>query len=124
MTIRDPRSDPRPGDEYRGDDGQVRRVIQREGEMLLCESENVRYQMSVRSWQVRSGQAAAMSELGSPVPHPSPANSDPKTDPEPKFPPPDPDPEKQQPGVSPLPVREPVEPGPDVIDPGMEPLPA
>ena len=92
--------------------------------MLLCESENVRYQMSVRSWQVRSGQAVAMRALGSPVPYPSPANSDPKTDPEPKFPEPDPDPEKQPPGVSPVPVREPEERGPDVIDPGLEPLPA
>ena len=55
--IRDPRIDPQAGDEIRGVDGIVRRVIQREGKMLLCESENMRYQMRVRSWQIRSRQA-------------------------------------------------------------------
>jgi hypothetical protein len=66
---RDPRMDPQPGDEVRGVDGQVNRVIQREGKMLLCESENVRYQMSVRSWQVRSRQTGCKAEASANV-HP------------------------------------------------------
>jgi hypothetical protein len=53
MTTRDPRIDPQPGDEVRGVDDKVRRVIWREGKMLMCESENMRYRMRVGSWQAR-----------------------------------------------------------------------
>lgn len=51
-------------------------------------------------------------------------STDPRKEPEPKFPSPDPDPELEPPGPSPFPPHEPVEPGPDVIDPGLDPLPA
>jgi hypothetical protein len=61
MTARDPRIDPQPGDEVRGIDDKVRRVIWREGKMLMCESENMRYQMRVRLWQLRCRQAEAPS---------------------------------------------------------------
>lgn len=67
---RDPRSDPQRGDELRGD-GQIRRVIAREGGMLRIESGRIRYWMRLDRWQswcVKSGaQAAAAKQEGSSV---------------------------------------------------------
>jgi hypothetical protein len=51
MNTRDPRTDPQPGDEVRGVDGQIRRVIRREGENLWCQDGAMRYQTTVERWQ-------------------------------------------------------------------------
>jgi hypothetical protein len=48
---RDPRFDPQPGDEVRGVDGQLRRVLRREGDNLWCQDGAVRYQTTVERWQ-------------------------------------------------------------------------
>ena len=50
MTTRDPRSDPRPGDEVRS--GTImRRVIKRDGMELLIQTEHTRYWVRVDRWQ-------------------------------------------------------------------------
>jgi hypothetical protein len=46
----DPRTDPQPGDEVR-DTLTIRRVIRRDGDMLICESWQRRYRMRVHRWQ-------------------------------------------------------------------------
>jgi hypothetical protein len=48
---RDPRSDPQPGDMLRGN-LIFRRVIKREGEKVLIQSEHTRYWMRVERWQL------------------------------------------------------------------------
>jgi hypothetical protein len=58
---RDPRTDPQPGDELRGD-GQIRRVIVRKDGMLRIESGRIRYWMRLdrwREWCEKSGAEAA-----------------------------------------------------------------
>ena len=50
MTTRNPRTDPQPGDELRGVTI-IRRVIKREGEELLIQSEHTRYWVRVDRWQ-------------------------------------------------------------------------
>ena len=50
MTNRDPSIDPQPGDILRGD-GKVRRVLKREGHMLICETWGKRYPMQLDTWQ-------------------------------------------------------------------------
>jgi hypothetical protein len=47
---RDPRTDPQPGDELRGN-GQIRRVVIREGNRLLVEGPRTRYWMRLDRWQ-------------------------------------------------------------------------
>ena len=49
-ATRDPGSDPQPGDILRGD-GKIRRVIKRDGEILICETGGKRYRMRVGSWR-------------------------------------------------------------------------
>lgn len=49
-TTRNPRVDPESGDELRGS-GQIRRVIKREGDMLLIDGGRRRYWMSLDRWQ-------------------------------------------------------------------------
>ena len=51
MTARDPRIDPQPGDEVRGVDGQIRRVIRREGDKMWCKDGAMRDQTTVVRWQ-------------------------------------------------------------------------
>ena len=58
---RDPRTDPQPGDILRGD-GKVRRVIKRDGDLLICETFGRRYRMRVDSWRdwcAKSGAAVS-----------------------------------------------------------------
>jgi hypothetical protein len=50
MQPRDPRVDPRPGDILRGN-GQVRRVMAREGDRVRCESGQYGYRMRLDNWQ-------------------------------------------------------------------------
>ncbi len=47
---RDPRTDPQPGDELRGD-GVSRRVFQRNGERVLIVGPGTRYWMRLDRWQ-------------------------------------------------------------------------
>ena len=57
---RDPRTYPQPGDELRGS-GIIRRVILRDGDMLICESWQRRYRVRVyrpRAWYEKSGAEA------------------------------------------------------------------
>jgi hypothetical protein len=57
VLTRDPRTDPRPGDELRFN-GQVRRVIRREGDLLYCQDGAIRYKIRLLGWQgwcARSG---------------------------------------------------------------------
>ena len=70
MTARDPRIDPQPGDVLRGN-GQVRRVMAREGDRVRCESGVYRYPMRLDNWQkwcrlngATAGQVAASSRGG------------------------------------------------------------
>ena len=72
MTARDPRIDPQPGDKVRAVDGQMRRVIWRDGEMLWCETGQARYRMRVNSWQQWCTQSGAES---TPEPKLRPARS-------------------------------------------------
>ena len=51
MTARDPRIDPQPGDELRGFDGQIRKVIRRDGDALLCEDGAIRYKTTLQRWR-------------------------------------------------------------------------
>jgi hypothetical protein len=50
MTARDPRIDPQPGDILRGN-GQVRRVMAREGDRLRCASGEYDYRMLIDNWR-------------------------------------------------------------------------
>jgi hypothetical protein len=50
MTTRDPRIDPRPGDELRSG-AHVKCVLQREGKILRCIAGHVRFKTSVEQWQ-------------------------------------------------------------------------
>ena len=62
MNSRDPRSDPRPGDEVQID-GIIRRVVRRDDQVVWCESGNRRYQMLLARWQkwcAEYGEGAAM----------------------------------------------------------------
>jgi hypothetical protein len=48
---RDPRSDPRPGDQVRDGDGRIWRVRAREGEMLKVAIRPFCFRMSLTRWQ-------------------------------------------------------------------------
>jgi hypothetical protein len=50
MTARDPRIDPQRGDMVRGN-GQVRRVMAREGDRVRCASGQYDYRMLLDNWQ-------------------------------------------------------------------------
>lgn len=50
MTIRDPRIDPLAGDAV-NIDGQLRRVILREGDLVWCQSGNRRFPIKLQRWQ-------------------------------------------------------------------------
>ena len=47
---RDPRTDPQPGDEVRVD-GKIRRVIERHGDMLRCETFGIRHKIRLERWR-------------------------------------------------------------------------
>ena len=49
---RDPRSDPQPGDEMVSATGEVRRVIRRDADRLLCEYGVMRHSVTLRRWMV------------------------------------------------------------------------
>jgi hypothetical protein len=50
MTARDPRIDPQPGDILRGN-GQVRRIMAREGDRVRCASGEYDYRMLIDNWR-------------------------------------------------------------------------
>jgi hypothetical protein len=50
MALRDPRTDPQPGDELRAGFS-VRRVIEREGERLLIQKWGHHYCIRLETWQ-------------------------------------------------------------------------
>jgi hypothetical protein len=50
MQPRDPRVDPQPGDILRGN-GQVRRVMAREGDRVRCASGEYDYRMLIDNWR-------------------------------------------------------------------------
>ena len=51
MAARDPRIDPQPGYELRGLDGQIRKVIRRDGDALWCEDGAIRYKTTLQRWR-------------------------------------------------------------------------
>jgi len=51
VSERNPRIDPQPGDELRGDNFSIRRVIQREADTLLIERWKRRNWILVQTWQ-------------------------------------------------------------------------
>jgi hypothetical protein len=59
MAARDPRIDPQPGDEVRGDDMVIRRVIRRKVDMLWCETWKRCYRMRLDTWQKWCEQSGA-----------------------------------------------------------------
>lgn len=59
--IRDPRSNPQPGDELRGD-GQSRRVIRLDGDRVLISGPQKRYWMRVDRWQAWCQKSGAVAK--------------------------------------------------------------
>jgi len=62
----DPRTDPQAGDEVR-DASTIRRVIQRDGDILICESWQKRYRMGLDGWRkwCQESSAKASAAVGS-----------------------------------------------------------
>lgn len=60
---RDPSTDPQPGDNVRGLDGQLRSVIRREGNALWCQDGAVRYTTTVQRWKEWCSGAASEPSL-------------------------------------------------------------
>ena len=50
ISNRDPRIDPQPGDTLRGN-GQVRRIMAREGDRVRCASGEYDYRMLIDNWR-------------------------------------------------------------------------
>lgn len=56
---RDPRIDPQPGDELRGN-GQIRCVVKREGDRVSIEGPGTRYWMRLDRWQAWCEKSSAV----------------------------------------------------------------
>ena len=61
--IRDPRTNPQPGDEIRGRGGQLRRVNRRDGDILWCQDGSIRYKTTVQRWREWSRRAQNNPEI-------------------------------------------------------------
>ena len=48
---RDPRIDPQPGDEVLAPDGQLRKVVARDGDLVRCLDGVMRYRIKLKKWQ-------------------------------------------------------------------------
>jgi hypothetical protein len=49
-VTRDPRFDPQPGDEMLSATGELRGVVRRDGESLLCQDGAMRYRITLKRW--------------------------------------------------------------------------